>query len=121
MGAGIFALTGLVIVLGYGFWIRTETQQSYAMFNETATEEDIDAHRRFRVRLVYAGQLIMAATFFAAAGLFIEVGHGTITESLAGLIGGSLGAVVGLAGGAAGTIASLRAAKLQRTRQYREP
>ena len=121
MGAAVFAMTGFITIVAYAFWIRMETQQSYAAFSETATEEEIESLRRFRVRMVFAGQLLMACTFFIAAGLFIEVARGTIAEPTAGLIGGALGSAVGIAGGIAGTMAGLRAAKLQRTKPYREP
>lgn len=121
LGGAMFAATGLITIVAYAFWIRMETQQSYAAFSETATEDEIENLRRFRVRMVFAGQLLMACTFFIAAGLFIEVARGTIAEPTAGVIGGVLGSAVGIAGGIAGTMAGLRAAKLQRTKPYREP
>jgi len=121
MGAALFAMTGLITIVAYAFWIRMETQQSYSTFSESATEEELESLRRFRIRLVFAGQLLMAGAFLVAAGLFIEVARGTIAEPTAGVIGGVLGSAVGIAGGIAGTMAGLRAAKLQRTKQYCEP
>ncbi|GMV94059.1 MAG: hypothetical protein AMXMBFR82_38370 [Candidatus Hydrogenedentota bacterium] len=118
--AGMFAFWAVVFVVGYAFWIRTEVQQSYSWLAETATEEEIEAHRRFRVRGIFAMQIAGAATFFAASAMVIEVARGTISGSTVGLIGGIGGAVLGIGGGVLGTLASLRAAKLQRAQQYRE-
>jgi hypothetical protein len=119
--AGMFALWAVVFVVGYAFWIRMEVQQSYSWLAGNSTEEEIEAHRRFRVRGIFALQIAAAATFFAASALVIEVARGTISGSTVGLIGGIAGTVIGLGGGVFGTIASLRAAKLQRARQYRKP
>ena len=100
----------------YAFWIRTEVRQSYLWLQGTASDEEIEVHRRFRTRMVFAGQLLGAAVFFGASWLVLEVAHGIISESMAGLIGGVSGGVFGLAGGIAGTVASMRAARLQRIR-----
>lgn len=118
--AGMFAFWAVVFVVGYAFWIRMEVQQSYSWLAETATEEELEAHRRFRVRGIFALQIAGALTFFAASAMVIEVARGSISGSTVGLIGGIAGAVLGLGGGVFGTIASLRVAKLQRARQYRE-
>ncbi|MCL4693092.1 MAG: hypothetical protein KJ060_11355, partial [Candidatus Hydrogenedentes bacterium] len=118
--AGMFAFWAVVFVVGYAFWIRMEVQQSYTWFAANATEEELEAHRRFRVRSIFALQIAGAATFFAASAMVVEVARGSISGSTVGLIGGIAGAVLGIGGGVFGTIASLRAAKLQRAQQYRE-
>ncbi|MCC6491178.1 MAG: hypothetical protein IT364_27060 [Candidatus Hydrogenedentes bacterium] len=118
--ATIFASTALLFMAGYAFWVRMEVQQSYTWLHATASDEEIEQHRRFRTRMVFAGQLLGAAIFFGASWLVLEVAHGTISESMAGLIGGITGGVFGLAGGVAGTVASLRAVRLQRLRTPKE-
>lgn len=118
--AGLFAFWAVAFVIGYAFWIRMEVQQSYSWLADNVTEEEIESHRRFRVRGIFALQIAGALTFFAASAMVIEVARGTLSGSTVGLIGGIAGAVLGIGGGAFGTLASLRAAKLQRARQYRE-
>ena len=104
------------MMAAYAFWIRMEVRQSYLWLQGTASDENIEEHRRFRVRIVFAGQLLGAAAFFGAAALLLEVAHGTLSENIAATIGGILAGAFGIAGGIAGTVAGLRAARLQRVR-----
>ncbi|MCC6699845.1 MAG: hypothetical protein IT365_29755 [Candidatus Hydrogenedentes bacterium] len=115
-GATVFAATALLFMAAYAFWIRMEVRQSYAWLRGTASDKEMETHRRFRVRIVFAGQLLGAAVFFGASALVIEVAHGTFSESMAGMIGGITGCAFGIAGGVAGTVAGMRAARLQRVR-----
>jgi hypothetical protein len=118
--AGMFAFFAVAFVIGYAFWIRFEVQQSYSPLQETATDDDIEAHRRFRIRAIYFLQIAAATTFFAVAAIVVEVARGTLSGPTAGLIGGTAGAVLGIGGGIFGTVASVRAARLHRSKQYRE-
>lgn len=104
------------MMAAYAFWIRMEVRQSYLWLQGTASDEEIEEHRRFRVRIVFGGQLLGAAVFLGASALVLEVAHGTLSESMAGIIGGVTGCAFGIAGGVAGTVAGMRAARLQRVR-----
>jgi hypothetical protein len=118
--AALFAFCAVVFVVAYAYWIRTELEQSYSWLHETATEQEIESHRRFRVRVIFYLLIAAATTFFAVSVMVVEVARSTISGATAGLIGGIAGTVLGLGGGIFGTIASFRAARLQRTKKFRE-
>ncbi len=116
IGVGVFSLSGLALLVFYGFWIRREVEQSYpAAGQESATPEyqaAVEDLRTFRIRAVFWFQVLGAAVFFCAALLFLEVSRGAIQDSTAGIVGGGAGAALGCLGGVVGMVAGIRAHRI---------
>ncbi len=120
--AGTFALSGLFLLIAWGWWIRRELSVSYVADGpaETAPNqiEAIEALRTFRVRGLGLLQIIGTATFFGFAMAVIETEYGTLSERTLGIYGGIVGTLVGVAGGVFGTIASIRMHHAMRRHDY---
>jgi hypothetical protein len=117
----LFTAVGVLIIVAYGFWIRREVAAPQALAGEgDALEryyEEVEANRRFRVRCVFALQVVFSSLFFASGYFSIIVAQGKLSGARLGLFGGLGGSVVGLLGAICGIVGSARMRRIEFLRQ----
>jgi hypothetical protein len=117
----LFTAVGVLIIVAYGFWIRREVAAPQALAGEgDALEryyEEVEANRRFRVRCVFAFQVVFSSLFFAVGYFSIIVDQGRLSGATLGLLGGLGGSLVGLLGAICGIAGSAKMRRIQSLRQ----
>jgi hypothetical protein len=79
--------------------------------------EEVEANRRFRVRCVFAFQVVFSSLFFAVGYFSIIVDQGRLSGATLGLLGGLGGSLVGLLGAICGIAGSAKMRRIQSLRQ----
>lgn len=119
--AAMFASGGIFVLLGYALWIRMEVRSPQPLVGSgeiaRTYQEALEENRRFRVRAIFALEVLFAAVMFVVAFCTIEAAGGRLSGATIGILGGVGGSVIGILGSAMGIVGSVRMQKLRLLRE----